>query len=129
MTLPPAVFETESGNVIRVNVAVGNRLLEGTVTVHVPVPEQPPPDHPVKVEPDEGVAVSVTIVPGSYNSLQSVPQLIPEGSLVTVPEPVPGFETDKNPTTIFMDRAVSNQRGVPPGELLHSVIVLSVNNR
>ena len=32
-------------------------------TTQVPVPEQPPPDHPVKVEPVDGVAVKVTLVP------------------------------------------------------------------
>ena len=31
---------------------------------HVPVPAQPPPDQPVKVEPAEGTAVSVTTEPG-----------------------------------------------------------------
>ena len=34
-----------------------------TDTTQVPVPEQPPPDQPVKVEPVVGVAVSVTDVP------------------------------------------------------------------
>jgi hypothetical protein len=33
------------------------------VTVHVPVPEQPPPLQPVNVEPLAGDAVSVTLVP------------------------------------------------------------------
>jgi hypothetical protein len=33
------------------------------VVVHVPVPLQPPPDQPLKVEPAVGVAVSVTEVP------------------------------------------------------------------
>ena len=32
-------------------------------TTQVPVPEQPPPDHPVKVDPVDGVAVRVTDVP------------------------------------------------------------------
>jgi len=34
-----------------------------TVTVHVPVPVQPPPLQPVNVEPSSGIAVSVTTVP------------------------------------------------------------------
>ncbi len=33
------------------------------VTVHEPVPEQPPPLQPVKTEPADGVAVRVTGVP------------------------------------------------------------------
>jgi hypothetical protein len=33
------------------------------VTVQVPVPEQPPPLQPAKVEPVAGVAVKVTPVP------------------------------------------------------------------
>ena len=36
---------------------------ESTVTVHVPVPEQPPPDHPLNDEPGPGDAVSVTVDP------------------------------------------------------------------
>jgi hypothetical protein len=34
-----------------------------TVTVHLPVPEHPPPLQPVKVERPFGVAVRVTTVP------------------------------------------------------------------
>ena len=34
-----------------------------SVTVHVPVPEQPPPDQPLKREPPLAVAVRVTIDP------------------------------------------------------------------
>jgi len=45
-----------------VNVAVTD-WSELIVTVHVPVPEQPPPDQPVKLEPDPDAAVNVTIVP------------------------------------------------------------------
>jgi hypothetical protein len=44
------------------NVAVTFRS-ELSVTVHGPVPEQPPPAQPVKDEPDAGVAVSVTLEP------------------------------------------------------------------
>jgi hypothetical protein len=46
-----------------VNVAV-TVLLPSMVTVQVPVPEQPPPDHPVKVDPLAGFAVRVTWVSG-----------------------------------------------------------------
>ena len=32
-------------------------------TVHVPVPEQPPPDQPVNAQPGAAIAVSTTLVP------------------------------------------------------------------
>src|SRR3989344_7855996 len=38
-------------------------VLEEITSVHVPVPEHPPPLHPVKAEPVDGVAVNVTEVP------------------------------------------------------------------
>ena len=47
------------------------------------------PDQPVKVEPDEGVAVKVTDDPELKEAEQVEPQLIPVGDEVTVPEPVP----------------------------------------
>jgi hypothetical protein len=61
-------------------------------TVHGPVPEHVPLQ-PAKVEPGAGVAVSVTRVPPGYVPLQALPQLIPEGLLVTVPLPLPDFVT------------------------------------
>jgi hypothetical protein len=63
--------------------------------VHAPVPEQPPPDQPAKVDPEAAVAVSVTLVPTLYEAWQVAPQLIPEGLLVTVPVPVPFLGTDR----------------------------------
>jgi hypothetical protein len=48
-----------------------------------------PPDHPPKIEPAAGVAVSTTCDPDGKDALQTEPQLIPEGLLVTVPLPVP----------------------------------------
>jgi hypothetical protein len=74
------------------NVAVTVTLLT-TVTVHGAVPLQPPPLQPAKVEPAAGAAVNVTVVPTGYVSLQSVPQLIPAGELLTVPDPAPSFVT------------------------------------
>ena len=64
-----------------------------SVIVHVPVPEQPPPLQPVKVEPATGVAVNVTAVPLAKLAEQVAPQLIPTGALVTVPLPVPALLT------------------------------------
>ena len=60
-----------------------------SVTVQVPVPVQPPPLQPAKVEPDAADAVSVTIVPWLKASVQSTPRAMPEGAEVTVPDPVP----------------------------------------
>src|SRR5215831_7415717 len=59
------------------------------VSVHVPVPAQPPPLHPANVEPLAAEADRVTRTPLGYVSVQSVPQLIPVGVLLTVPFPVP----------------------------------------
>src|SRR5437016_1732301 len=64
-----------------------------SVTVQAPVPEQPPPLQPVKVEPATGVAVNVTAVPLAKLAEQVAPQLIPTGALVTVPLPVPALLT------------------------------------
>jgi hypothetical protein len=67
------------------------------VTAQVPVPEQPEPDQPAKVEPDEGAAVSVTSVAGANSAAQVAPQEIPAGLEVTVPVPLPPRET----TSVF----------------------------
>jgi hypothetical protein len=56
---PSPLFVTLSVNCCSVNVAVTLRAAVIT-TVHVPVPVQPPPDQPVKLEPVDGDAVSVT---------------------------------------------------------------------
>src|SRR5215210_9304156 len=58
----------------------------------VAVPEQAP-DQPVKLEPAEAAAVSVTEVPSSYVSAQMAPQLIAPMSELTVPVPEPVFVT------------------------------------
>ena len=65
-----------------------------SVTVHVAVPEHPPPLQPVKAEPAAGLAVRVTALPLVKLAEQLVPQLIPAGALVTVPEPLPDLTTD-----------------------------------
>jgi hypothetical protein len=43
----------------------------------------------MKVAPAEGVAVRVTAVPLLNDAEHVVPQLIPAGALVTVPDPAP----------------------------------------
>ena len=74
------------------NVAV-TVLAVSTVTMQLPTPKQPPPDQPVNVDPADAAAASVTNCPLRYPSVQSAPQLIPEGELVTVPSPSPALET------------------------------------
>src|SRR5438046_3403099 len=64
-----------------------------TVTVQVPVPEQPPPLQPLKMEPAAGAAVSVTEVPVANAAEQVAPQETPAGALVTVPLPAPALLT------------------------------------
>jgi hypothetical protein len=65
------------------------------VTVQeVPVPEHAP-DQPAKVDPPIGDAVSVTAAPFVKLPEQVAPQLMPAGAEVTVPVPVPLFDTEK----------------------------------
>src|SRR5207247_9518347 len=58
-----------------------------------PLPGQPPPLQPVKVELASGVAVKVTAVPTVNEAEQAAPQEIPEGALLTAPLPVPVLVT------------------------------------
>ncbi len=60
-------------------------------TVQVPVPEQPPPFQFVKVEPGAAAAVRVTEVLKLAEQVGG--QLMPLGTLVTVPLPVPAGVT------------------------------------
>jgi hypothetical protein len=86
---PSLLLERKTGaSKVAVNVAAVS-------TIQVPVPTQPPPLHPIKVEPELLVAVRVTVVPFRKVSLQVVPQSIPGGSDMTVPDPVPTFATTK----------------------------------
>jgi hypothetical protein len=47
----------------------------------------------MNVDPPAAAAVNVTDVPLAKLALQVLPQLIPPGELVTVPLPVPVFDT------------------------------------
>jgi hypothetical protein len=80
-------------------VGTGTRVKEAVtvwavlmVTTHDAVPEQAPLQ-PEKVEPDAGVAVSVTAAGARKPALQVGPQLRPVGEEVTVPVPVPALPT------------------------------------
>jgi hypothetical protein len=66
-----------------VQVVLADRVTEPLV--------QPVPDQPAKVEPEAAVAVKVTAVPLLKEYEQVLPQLMPAGLLVTVPEPVPAL--------------------------------------
>jgi hypothetical protein len=57
--------------------------------VHVPVPEQPAPDQPPKLEPDDGDADSVTALPLAKLAEQVPGQLIPPGLDMMLPLPLP----------------------------------------
>lgn len=56
------------------------------------VPEQSPLQ-PLKLLPVDAMAVRITLVPLSKFTLQDEPQLMPDGLLATVPEPVPNEAT------------------------------------
>lgn len=58
------------------------------VTLHVDVPLHAP-DQPAKTALAAGAAVRVTAVPAVNVARQVEPQLMPEGLLEMVPEPVP----------------------------------------
>src|SRR5437773_1872766 len=64
-----------------------------SVTMQVPVPEQPPPLQPVKVELASGVAVRVTAVPPANGAEQAATQATPEGTLLTVTRQVTDLVT------------------------------------
>jgi hypothetical protein len=61
--------------------------LADRVKLQAAVPLQPPVQ-PLNVNPASGVAFKVTVAPAVKLERQLVPQLIPEGVLVTVPLPV-----------------------------------------
>jgi len=64
------------------------------VTTQDAVPPHSPPDQPANVELAPAAAVRVICVPISKLELHVGPQLMPEGLLVTVPEPLPEGTTD-----------------------------------
>ena len=64
-----------------------------SVMVQGPAPPHLGPAQPVSVEPAAGTAVKVTTVPVGNAARHVVPQSMPGGWLVTVPDPVPFFWT------------------------------------
>ena len=51
------------------------------------------PSQPMKIEPNAGLALNVTVVPITYRCSQSLPHWIPDGRDVTAPLPVPPLVT------------------------------------
>src|SRR5882724_5991776 len=89
---PAPALLTVSVKVCRANVAV-TEAAALSVTVQGPVPEQPPPLQPVKVELASGVALKVMAVPLANGAAHVAPQAMPAGELVIVPVPVPDLLT------------------------------------
>jgi hypothetical protein len=77
---------------LNVTVTFWSELI-GTVQVVVS-PEHPPPTQPANVEPAAGLSVSVTFLPVANCAEHVAPQLMPSGTLVTVPDPEPVRDTD-----------------------------------
>src|SRR5262247_4580445 len=86
--LPAPLLLTVSAKLWTAKVAVTD-CAALIVTVQVPVPVQPPPLQPVKVEPAAGAAVRVTAVPLTNVEEHVVPHVMPAGALVMVPLPAP----------------------------------------
>ena len=115
LPVPVPARVTVSVLIVRVNVAVTAAACV-MVTTHVPVPVHPLPDHPRNVEPTAGAAVSVTVVPEAYASVQSVPHVIPAGADVTLPVPTPASAA----VSVYVtrsNRAVAATALVPAGTL------------
>ena len=93
--VPGPALVTERVKVCGLKVAVTDWAAV-IVTVHVPVPLHAPLQ-PVKVEPVVGAAVSVTEAPLVKEAEQVLPQLMPDGLLLTVPllAPVLNLLTDR----------------------------------
>ena len=87
--------------------------------MHAPVPEHPPPDHPLNFDTDVAVAARVTNVPFVTDAVQVVPQSMPEGVEITVPLPVPLSLTLKVYEAVGIDN--TGLDGEPSPLLLHAV--------
>jgi 3D (Asp-Asp-Asp) domain-containing protein len=90
--------------------------------VQVATPEQVAALHPPKANPGSATAVSVTDVPEPKFAEQVAPQLIPAGTLVTVPVPAPLSATvnpncacgEKVATTDCCELPIEILQGPPP---------------
>ena len=92
LPVPASVTVSAKFVVVALNVAV-TVVAAVNVTLHVAVPEHPPPLHPVNVDPEAGTAVKVITVPPAKFAEHVDGHEIPAGALVTVPLPVPASVT------------------------------------
>src|SRR6202789_2434378 len=88
----PALFTVSWTGAVELKVAV-TVVAAFKEMVQVALVPLHPPDHPANLEPDLAAAVSLTDVPGVNFAAHVLPQLTPEGLLVTVPAPVPALFT------------------------------------
>jgi hypothetical protein len=88
--LPDKLTDSRKVTVLKVAVTDCGAFI---LTLQAPVPEHAPL-HPAKVDPAAAAAVKVTVVPLLKFALHVTVQLIPEGALVTEPEPLPATVTD-----------------------------------
>src|SRR5437667_37587 len=82
-----------------------------TVTVQVPVPEQPPPLQPLEMEPAAGAAVSVAEMP--------------QGLRVTGPLPVPALETVSARVVVETPVPVTSRWSVSPSAVKLTLVLES----
>ena len=126
----PAVL-TVSANEDCMKVAV-TVVAAFSVTAQVPVPVQPPPLHPVNVDPAPGVAVRVTTLPFANDAEHAAPHEMPAGLLATVPLPAPALET-VNVDVVDTPVPVTSRDAVSPSAvkltLVLAVVVLVGANR
>jgi hypothetical protein len=109
VTVPPPAVTTATGKTVSggAKVAVAD-LGASIVTEHVGwLPEQLPP-HPEKDQPGVGVAVRVTAVSAANDAVHAVPQLTPEGLLVTVPLPLVDTAREKLDARTASNRALTS---------------------
>ncbi|MDP3824312.1 MAG: hypothetical protein Q8R33_22820 [Burkholderiales bacterium] len=109
-------------------------VLAFNAMTQVPVPGQPAAAlHPVNWKPVAGAAVSVTVVPVSYDSLQSVPQAMPAGAELTVPKPLTttlrstdcGVASEPPPPPQLANKTSSNET---PHRLARSISMVSLDS-
>ena len=88
-TVPAPLPSSETPNTALEVWNVADTVLNASrVTVQVaPAPAHAPPQ-PMKVPPADGTAVSFTLLPDAKLALQVPGQAIPEGTEVTLPEPL-----------------------------------------